>query len=566
MFLYTTYSREMDIIFVCFNSEKWIDNCFKALAETDYALDTVNVFVVDNKSKDNSLVKLENNRELYKEKFKSFNILEANENLGFGRANNLAFHQGNSDVVLFLNIDTEIFPDALYELAKEIEASPEDTVMWELRQFPYEHPKIYDPVSMEVSWCSGAAFAVRRNIFKKIGGFDERIFMYAEDVDLSWRLRSFGYKLHYCPRAAVTHYSYEDANEIKPNQYINSIINNLMLRYRFGKIKDRFDWYKTFFYILRQPNAFWGAKKLLVKRFLKAWKDSFYFRKKRQVGKSQIFEAKFVGFDYETIREGAFYKNRISMKTPLVSIIVRTCGRPSVLRETLISLRNQTYRNIEIIVVEDGKDISKALIQNEFSDLNILYYATGEKVGRSKAGNLAMEKAHGKYLNFLDDDDVFYADHVEVLVYNLENTDCKAAYAMGYETPIEILSKEPYKYKIHNYLGIHKQSFNKIILSHHNYIPIQCIMFDKMLFKQYGGLDESLDALEDWDLWVRYSLHTDFKFINKTTSLYRVPYNQTINSERQKILDDTLKIVRKKHEKYIQRVSVFELAMLYEKG
>lgn len=111
---------------------------------------------------------------------------------------------------------------------------------------------------------------------------------------------------------------------------------------------------------------------------------------------------------------------------------------------------------------------------------------------------------------------------------------------------------------------MHHQKFDKIILAHHNYIPIQCIMFHRSLFEKYGGLDESLDALEDWDLWVRYSLFTDFLFVNKTTSIYRVPHNASQNQERQKKLDDALIVVRNKHKNYIQKLSIYEIAQLYE--
>lgn len=248
----------------------------------------------------------------------------------------------------------------------------------------------------------------------------------------------------------------------------------------------------------------------------------------------------------------------------MASIIVRTCGRPKVLKETLLSLRNQTYPNIEVVVVEDGEDCAGAMIREEFSDLNILYFATGEKVGRSKAGNLAMEMAHGKYLNFLDDDDLFYADHVEVLVKTLENSKNRAAYAFAFETPVEVKSRDPYVYTVYNYLEVHKKAFDRIELCHHNFIPIQCIMFEKELFEQYGGLDESLDALEDWDLWVRYSLHTDFDTVEKTTSLYRVPYVREMNEKRQKDLDDALVRVREKHKSYMQQISVYDVAMMYQ--
>lgn len=554
----------MDIIFVSYNSEKWVDNCFKALADSDYGLDMVNIYVVDNDSSDNTVKTLGDVKAVYGKKFKSFHIIEAGENLGFGKANNYAFHMGKSDIVLFMNIDTEIERDALLNLDKEINNSPQEVAMWELRQIPYEHPKIYDPVTKEVTWCSGAAVAVRREVFGKVNGFDERIFMYAEDVDLSWRIRSYGYKLLYCPTAVVTHYSYEEANELKPNQYTNSLVNSLLLRLRFGEMKDIVLWIRVFIHIMKAPNEFYGAKRAIIDCLKKNIKNIFYFKFHRCVGKCEGFEAKFVGMDYETIRDGAFYKIELPKKKPKVSIIVRTCGRPSVLRETLISLRNQTYRNLEVVIVEDGENLSEEMIRKEFADLNIQYFATGEKVGRSKAGNLAMEKASGEYLNFLDDDDVFYADHVETLVHLLEETDNRAAYATAFETPIKIKSKKPYVYELCDYRGVHKQRFNKLMLCHHNYIPIQAIMFEKSLFEEYGGLDETVDALEDWDLWVRYSLHTDFEFVFKTTSLYRVPYEMAINKTRQKALDDALEVMREKHKSYMQTVSVYDLAKIFQ--
>ena len=66
------------------------------------------------------------------------------------------------------------------------------------------------------------------------------------------------------------------------------------------------------------------------------------------------------------------------------------------------------------------------------------------------------------------------------------------------------------------------------------------------------------------DLWVRYSLHTDFMYVEKTTSIYRVPYNEAESAKRQKKLDQALEVVREKHKNYMQSVSVYALAKLYE--
>ncbi len=554
-----------DIVYVSYNSSKWIDKCFGSLLNLDYDLKKLNIYVVDNASTDNTVDLLNAFAEKHGNAFGTFEVIGEKSNWGFGKANNIGFSKGESDFVCFLNIDTEVFADTFTELEKEVTASDDKVGIWEFRQFPYEHPKMYDILTGETTWVSGAAFAARRSVYGEMNGFDEKIFMYAEDVDLSWRVRTAGYTLKYVPRVKITHYSYESAGEVKPNQHVYSVINNLLLRYRFGGIKTNIEGHLRFWHLMRVPEAFKGSKKLLRKQYWKHFKLIPHFRAHKKYKKNRTSVGLFKGWDYTDIRDGAFYENFLPEETPLVSVIVRTCGRPCVLRETLISLRKQTYDNMEVVVVEDGAAVSEKMIREEFADMNILYQATGEKVGRSKAGNMAMELAHGEYLNFLDDDDLFYADHIEVLVANIVKSGLDAAYATSFETPIKVKSKDPYVYELGPYLGIHKQPFNKIMLCHHNYIPIQCIMFSKKLFLEYGGLDETVDALEDWDMWVRYSLHTDFEFILKTTSVYRVPAVRSINEERQKALDDALIFMREKHKGYQQRISVYDVAKMYER-
>lgn len=555
----------IDLVYVSYNSKKWIAGCFNSLLNVTYDLKKINVYVVDNASTDDSVAELEEFARNKGNLFGKFEVIPEKKNWGFGKANNVGFSKGNGDIVCFLNIDTEVFEDTFDKLEYEVKNSQEQVAVWEFRQFPYEHPKMYDPLTGETNWVSGAAFAVRRVVYDEVGGFDEKIFMYAEDVDLSWRIRCAGYTLKYVPKVRITHYSYTSAGELKPNQHVFGVINNLMLRYRFGDRATIMDGHRKFWsLILVHQAAFPGAKKALLRQYFKHFANIAHFKSHGKYKHNDRNVGEFYGWDYCQIRDGAFFVNEALAEKPLVSIIVRTCGRPDVLRETLISLRNQTYDNLEIVVVEDGKPTAKEMISSEFSDMNILYHATVNNVGRSKAGNLAMEMAHGQYLNFLDDDDLFYADHVEVLVNTILKSGLKAAYATGYETPIEIYSKAPYKYRVLSYLGIHKQAFDRVMLCHHNYIPIQCIMFDKSLFEQYGGLDETVDALEDWDMWVRYSLYTDFAFVLKTTSIYRVPAVREVNENRQKALDDALIVMREKHKKYFQKISVHDLAKMYE--
>lgn len=555
----------IDLIYVTYNSEKWIAQCFDSILDNDYDLKQINVIVVDNASTDKTVNILQNKKSKMLNHFASFNIIQNKNNEGFGKANNIGFSKGCSEFVCFFNIDTRLFKNTLSVLTNVISHSEKDVALWELRQFPYEHPKMYDPVSMETEWCSGAAFAVKRDIFKKINGFDETLFMYAEDVDLSWRIRCLGYKIKYIPKARIYHYTYENVQTIKLTQHVYGVVNNLLLRYRFGTFKDILIGHMLFCRVMALPPALKGSKQALLKTYARHFSKIVHFYQGGMYKHNSYFLPLFTGFDYGLTRMGSFYLNQPLNNTPLVSVIVRTHQRPDILKEALISLRNQTYPNIEVVIVEDGANQSEQMIQSEFSNINIRYFATGQKVGRSKAGNLAIQKASGKYINFLDDDDLFFADHVEVLVNVLEHSTEKAAYSIGLETSIQITSLSPYRYKIKKAQTIHHQPFDRIMLCHHNYIPIQCIMFSRELFDLYGGLDESVDALEDWDLWVRYSLHTDFVYVEKTTSIYRIPYDTSQNDARQKILDNTLIEMREKHKNYMQKISVYDIAKIYEK-
>lgn len=534
---------KFDIVIVTYNSKKWMENCINSIEnQKQFELKNLNLYIVDNNSKDGTQDYIKQRAK--NTKIGKIELIDTGKNLGFGKANNYGFEKGNSEYVFFLNPDTELMEDTMYELEKDIENSSKDFGMWECRQKPYEHPKMYDILTGETTWASGACFVAKRDVFKLVGGFDKNIFMYAEDVDLSWNVRLHGYKIKYVPKSVVVHYCYKEAGEIKPIQYYNSIINNLNLRMKYGSSRQKLAWYKHFIKVMIRKGPFKGSRKNLLKAYFNNLKYLHYFSNWRNQKENKDyfskFEPKFVYFDYEYVRQGDFEPIETKIEEePLVSIIVRTCGRPNVLRETLISLRKQTYKNIEVVIVEDGENKSEEMIKKEFSDLNILYKATGEKKGRCKVGNLGMTLAHGKYLNFLDDDDLFFADHVETLVQALtKNPQYKLAYSTSFETKIEIKSKEPnYEYVEESRVLVHNRPFSRIRLLTMNLFPIQAVMFEKAIFEKYGGMDENLENLEDWEMWQRYSAENSYLYVPKTTSLYRVPAKQENYKERQEELD-----------------------------
>ena len=128
-------------------------------------------------------------------------------NVGFGAGHNVlmqaAFAEG-ADIYVAVNPDGALHPDAIEALVCTVQAHCGRALV-EAQQFPMEHPKTYDPVTLDTPWVSGACMAIPRQAFDELGGFDEAFFMYCEDVDLSWRARACGFVLKTCPRALFLH-------------------------------------------------------------------------------------------------------------------------------------------------------------------------------------------------------------------------------------------------------------------------------------------------------------------------------------------------------------------------
>ncbi|WNG18382.1 glycosyltransferase family 2 protein [Cystobacter fuscus] len=134
----------------------------------------------------------------------------AGANLGFGAAHNRmmaeVFASPGVSHYVCVNPDGVLHPDCLAQLVEEASRMPR-TGLVEARLFPDEHPKRYHPVTHETPWCSGCVLLVTRELWRAVGGFDERFFMYCEDVDLSWRARAAGFSVRLAPRALVHHYT-----------------------------------------------------------------------------------------------------------------------------------------------------------------------------------------------------------------------------------------------------------------------------------------------------------------------------------------------------------------------
>ncbi len=511
-----------------------------SLAEASPAL-TLNLLVQDNSPDPAEAGAIRAMPEVAVGPFATSDVRHSGENLGFGRGHNANARRGTAPWLLVINQDCVVEPGALERLVAIAEADDPRVAAWEMRQIPYEHPKAYDPASLDTPWVSGAATLFRRSAFEAVAGFDEAIFMYGEDVDLSWRLRAAGWRLTYRPKCAVVHRTYREAGEVKPLQVLGGVRTNLCLRMRYGGPARIAQGFAMLAGEILTPRSFPGRRRGLAIAGLRALAAAPHFLLSR-VPSTAAFHPHFAGWGYETRRDGAFHEFRSSRERaggpePKVSILIRTVDRVAWLREALACCANQTWENLEVVVVEDGPPKSRAIVEAFAGRLSVAYEATGEKVGRSRAGNRALAAATGEWMGFLDDDDVLFADHVEVLVTAALAAGVKGAYGLAWETRTVVHDRESADYEETVHATIHRQPFDRLTLWHHNFLPIQAVIFHRSLYERYGGFAEDMDQLEDWNLWTRYTLEDDFLLVEKTTSKYRVPADTRGAAERQALLD-----------------------------
>lgn len=537
-----------DIVLVLYNSAAWLPVCLQALAAVNYPRNELHLVLVDNASTDDMQNLLAAQAELLAD-FGSVRLEKNTKNRGFGAACNQGAALGHSENIFFLNVDTEVTPDIFSALEQTIAAAPADVAAFECRQLPYETGHHIDPVSLHTTWASAAALVVRRAAFASVGGFDEHLFMYCEDVDLSWHLRAKGYKLQYVPGAEVWHYSSladpslrSQALQNRPvslGEYAYGLYGNLLLRYKYGGFKDIWHGYGMYLGALCRPLHYPGVRRLLAKNFVKHFAQLWPFLFWR-LSHRKGYKAHVARFDGGFSPDRSAFALQKPIGTSLASVVVRTCGRPEVLRQTLRALRHQTYPYFEIVVVEDGPAESQVVVEEELAGMLFQYHATGQNVGRSRAGNIGLSLAKGAYLNFLDDDDFFYPDHLEMLVGQMEQhpkADFVTAASMAME--VHIQSRAPYLFDPIAIYPMRYDRMDNFLLCQSCRMPIQSVLFKREMFEQYGGLNEALDGDEDWSMWLKYfsvghRINKEQVDIPRATSVFLVPADIDAAKKREK--------------------------------
>jgi len=200
---------------------------------------------------------------------------------------------------------------------------------------------------------------------------------------------------------------------------------------------------------------------------------------------------------------------------PVVSVIVPTFNRPQYFSMALASVLQQSYRNLQVIVVNDGgEDVSDII--NSFRDPRLKF------INKPYSLNEALNQANGKYVAYLDDDDIYYPNHIETLVNALESqTDCQVAYSDFYKTYCRVTS-DGSRQVLSKVVDV-SRDFDRFFMLLFNHVLHVSLMHRRELIEKTGPYNEQLNVLIDWDMTRRLVFFSDFHHVCEITGEYYHP-------------------------------------------
>jgi glycosyltransferase involved in cell wall biosynthesis len=206
----------------------------------------------------------------------------------------------------------------------------------------------------------------------------------------------------------------------------------------------------------------------------------------------------------------------------LVSVVIPTYNRAKTIEKTINSILNQTYTNIEIIIIDDcSKDNTEQIINEKFSNIKSLKYIKHEiNKGGNAARNTGIYNSRGEYIAFLDSDDEWLNTKIEKQMNKMiKNKKCGLVYT--YCANVDLDTN-----KITSYFGNEsgKNPFEKLLCE--NFIgSTSSILCTKDALLQVGMFDETLPSCQDWELYIRIANKYDIEYVNEPLLRYYVHGN-----------------------------------------
>lgn len=248
--------------------------------------------------------------------------------------------------------------------------------------------------------------------------------------------------------------------------------------------------------------------------------------------------------------------------SPKVSVIIPLYNREKYIEETVQSVLSQTYKNFELIIVDDGSiDQSRKVLEPFLNEIMMLEHPGRVNKGQSAAINLGIKKSSGEYIAILDSDDIFAPHKLEKQVEFLEkNKNIGLVYGNGYV--IDESGSKLYKFYSNSHFEDNETS--KILINCYFALPTNAL-FRRTVFDAAGWFDEDLRSGQDHDMAIRISEIAKLAYIDDCLFFYR-KHNESISIKNADLRWRNGFIILKKAQlryKYPTRVVRKRLAVLH---
>ncbi|HIP12698.1 MAG TPA: glycosyltransferase [Arcobacter sp.] len=221
----------------------------------------------------------------------------------------------------------------------------------------------------------------------------------------------------------------------------------------------------------------------------------------------------------------------------LVSVIIPSYNHEQYIEKAVLSVVYQTYKHIELIVIDDGSQDASHDILSNLSQQHNFQYIHRQNRGLLKTLNEALSLTSGQYFTMLGSDDYFYEDKIEKQISFFKSN---PAYALCYGNVTfidyhnNILKNGKTKYFQSGYI------FNKLL--HRNFIPLPTVMLKTEIIKKVNGFDERF-FLEDYPLWLKISKKYQIGYIKDCLTYYRL-HDSNVSGNIIKMIKETEKILK----------------------
>ncbi len=233
---------KLSIIILSWNTKELLWQCLTSLRQSLEGKSQNEIIVVDNASTDQSV-------QMVRQSFPKVKLILNQENLGFAKGNNQGIKVSRGEYIMLLNSDTVVKKGAIEKLVDFLDEHPDIAIVGPKLLNPDRSPqancgrfpdlpvavvmlfgehwggsdfvRCSPPVSGPVDWLMGAAFMARKEVFKKIGGLDEKLFMYMEEVEWFYRARKAGFQAYFLDQAEIVHLGRGSAKQGKKEPILN---------------------------------------------------------------------------------------------------------------------------------------------------------------------------------------------------------------------------------------------------------------------------------------------------------------------------------------------------------